>query len=231
MFDRHCSPTSEWQDAVTSRLNARAAQRNTVISDGESFGEAAGAPALPSKTLKNNNNSNNASAERTDRPVLSVQPPAGATPDVLSPASGVERGENGQPQRQKRRVESDHAGASAAGSPASTSRSGRSQSPMQTYPAPHPALMGKPSMHSLRGGQSPPTRREEASDEETHGDDEESGEDELAIAVGQLSMNEDSQVRYHGKASGLHLLNVSTREDGRSEGGIWSVGWFPPAFV
>ena len=60
---------------------------------------------------------------------------------------------------------------------------------------------------------------EEESVEET----EESGEDEMAVAVGQLSLNEDEQVRFHGKASGLHLLGASERVDGRSEGGIWCV--------
>ncbi|KAF9463229.1 fungal-specific transcription factor domain-containing protein [Collybia nuda] len=54
-----------------------------------------------------------------------------------------------------------------------------------------------------------------------------SGE-ELAGAVGQLSLNEDEQVRYHGKASGLHLLGVKDRVDGRNEGGIWR---FPKARV
>jgi hypothetical protein len=46
-------------------------------------------------------------------------------------------------------------------------------------------------------------------------------EDELTGAVGQLSINEDEQVRYHGKASGLHILNNKERVDGRNEGGIW----------
>lgn len=46
-------------------------------------------------------------------------------------------------------------------------------------------------------------------------------EDELTGAVGQLSLNEDEQVRYHGKASGLHLLGNKERVDGRNEGGIW----------
>jgi hypothetical protein len=36
-----------------------------------------------------------------------------------------------------------------------------------------------------------------------------------------LSLNEDEQVRYHGKASGLHLLGNTDRVDGRNEGGIW----------
>lgn len=51
-------------------------------------------------------------------------------------------------------------------------------------------------------------------------------EDQLTGAVGQLSLNEDEQVRYHGKASGLHLLGDKERLDARNEGGIWSV-FFP----
>lgn len=50
-----------------------------------------------------------------------------------------------------------------------------------------------------------------------------SEEDDLAIAAGQLSLNEDEQVRYHGKASGLHLLGAKERIDDRNEGGIWLV--------
>ncbi|KAI0800103.1 fungal-specific transcription factor domain-containing protein [Fomes fomentarius] len=61
--------------------------------------------------------------------------------------------------------------------------------------------------------------------EEESVDDSESGEDEIAIAVGQLSLNEDEQVRYHGKVSGLHLLGANERQDGR---GIWR---FPKARV
>ncbi|KAE9408528.1 hypothetical protein BT96DRAFT_970469 [Gymnopus androsaceus JB14] len=49
----------------------------------------------------------------------------------------------------------------------------------------------------------------------------ESDEDELAVATGQLSLNEDEQVRYHGKASGLHILGAKERVDDRNEGGIW----------
>ncbi|KAJ7216402.1 fungal-specific transcription factor domain-containing protein [Mycena pura] len=71
----------------------------------------------------------------------------------------------------------------------------------------------------------------------------------LAGAVGQLSLNEDKEVRYHGKASGLHLLArrpvpaqspsptpvredereaARRAEDGRNVGGIWR---FPKARV
>ena len=47
------------------------------------------------------------------------------------------------------------------------------------------------------------------------------GEDDVVDAVGQLSVNEDEQLRYHGKASGLYLLGFSAKEEARNEGGIW----------
>ncbi|KAF8839695.1 hypothetical protein BDN67DRAFT_905011 [Paxillus ammoniavirescens] len=53
-------------------------------------------------------------------------------------------------------------------------------------------------------------------------------DDDLVNAVGQLSLNEDEQVRYHGKASGLYLLDVSAKAEARNEGGIWR---FPKARV
>lgn len=56
----------------------------------------------------------------------------------------------------------------------------------------------------------------------TSDDSEEEGE--FAGAVGELSLNEDEQVRYHGKASGLYLLGNKERIDRRNEGGIWFVG-------
>ena len=43
-----------------------------------------------------------------------------------------------------------------------------------------------------------------------------------------MSLNEDEQVRYHGRASGLHLLSNTERHDRRNEGGIWR---FPKARV
>ncbi|KAI5120399.1 hypothetical protein M0805_000178 [Coniferiporia weirii] len=55
-------------------------------------------------------------------------------------------------------------------------------------------------------------------------------EDEEGITdgVGQLSINEEAQVRFHGKASGLHLLGHKLRVDGRNKGGVWH---FPKARV
>jgi hypothetical protein len=46
-------------------------------------------------------------------------------------------------------------------------------------------------------------------------------EDALVSEVGQLSLNEEREVRFHGQASGLHLLDLKERVDGRNEGGIW----------
>jgi hypothetical protein len=51
-------------------------------------------------------------------------------------------------------------------------------------------------------------------------------EDSLVSEVGHLSLNEEREVRFHGQASGLHLLDVKDRVDGRNEGGIWSVVLF-----
>lgn len=48
-------------------------------------------------------------------------------------------------------------------------------------------------------------------------------DDALVSEVGHLSLNEEREVRFHGQASGLHLLDVKERIDGRNEGGIWSV--------
>ncbi|RDB29501.1 Nitrogen assimilation transcription factor nit-4 [Hypsizygus marmoreus] len=39
--------------------------------------------------------------------------------------------------------------------------------------------------------------------------------------IGELSLDENQEVRFHGKASGLHLLSRSSRTDDRIEGGIW----------
>ncbi|KAH9937840.1 fungal-specific transcription factor domain-containing protein [Epithele typhae] len=81
--------------------------------------------------------------------------------------------------------------------------------------------------HSSASSRSP-IRRTVPAEEESMEDSDESGEDEMAIALGQLSLNEDEQVRFHGKMSGLHLLGVKERQDGRGEGGIWR---FPKARV
>ncbi|TFK46073.1 hypothetical protein OE88DRAFT_1668214 [Heliocybe sulcata] len=56
-------------------------------------------------------------------------------------------------------------------------------------------------------------------------DNEEAGytDDESSQAVGQLSLDENHEVRYHGEASGLHLLGQQERTDDRKEDGIWNL--------
>ncbi|KAF8078976.1 fungal-specific transcription factor domain-containing protein [Lyophyllum atratum] len=39
--------------------------------------------------------------------------------------------------------------------------------------------------------------------------------------IGELSLDENQEVRFHGKASGLHLLGRNIRTDDRIDGGIW----------
>ncbi|KAG2045142.1 fungal-specific transcription factor domain-containing protein [Suillus americanus] len=55
---------------------------------------------------------------------------------------------------------------------------------------------------------------------DSEGTDEPNGPD---TAFGQLSLDENQEVRYHGKVSGLHLLGRSSRLDSRHEGGIWKL--------
>ena len=74
------------------------------------------------------------------------------------------------------------------------------------------------------------SRREESRSPPVH-EDSADEDGALAAEVGQLSLNEESELRFHGKASGLHLLGVKDRLDGRNEGGIWRFpksGVWPP---
>ncbi|KAK0481545.1 fungal-specific transcription factor domain-containing protein [Armillaria novae-zelandiae] len=41
--------------------------------------------------------------------------------------------------------------------------------------------------------------------------------------MGQLSLDENQELRYHGKASGLHLLSRNSRTDDRNDGGVWKL--------
>jgi hypothetical protein len=45
--------------------------------------------------------------------------------------------------------------------------------------------------------------------------------EDIHDTMGQLSLDDASQIRYHGKASGLHLLGQTERVDRRAENGIW----------
>lgn len=53
---------------------------------------------------------------------------------------------------------------------------------------------------------------------------------DLPQAIGELSLNEDDQVRHHGQASGLYLLGDQERLDNRYNGGIWYIS-LPPLLL
>ncbi|KAI0049260.1 hypothetical protein FA95DRAFT_1557057 [Auriscalpium vulgare] len=57
-------------------------------------------------------------------------------------------------------------------------------------------------------------------------------ETEATSTLGKLSLDENKEVRYHGAASGLHLLSQADRTDERKVGGVWNLPMarvWPPA--
>jgi len=56
--------------------------------------------------------------------------------------------------------------------------------------------------------------------------------DDAANMIGELSLDENKEVRYHGLISGLHLLSQADRTDERKIGGVWQLPMarvWPPA--
>ncbi|KAI0080455.1 hypothetical protein K474DRAFT_1637713 [Panus rudis PR-1116 ss-1] len=249
-------PTTEWQEAVIARMNSAALRRNTTLPEQDQvFGEVdlnsivANTSSAPPEQAPQPMDEDNAAPARepksSARPALSLQPPTSTSPAPGPASSGVlltphsataERPHSAadvSARRQRRRMDGDE---HTAQSPSNTSASGRSRSPVRyALPPPHPALLSPGSAsggaRGVRTSLSPDLQDADGDDESIAAaleGEEGDGEDELAIAVGQLSINEDEQVRYHGKASGLHLLGSNERADGRSENGIWR---FPRARV
>ena len=158
------SPSNEWQDRVIGRLNAAAADRDTLLPEGQVA----------------------STVEEGDE---EISRSASTFANAAARQAADNQAANGDARRQRRRLDE---GTELEISRRSTS-SASSRSPLRR-------------------------NNPEESVEET----EESGEDEMALAIGQLSLNEDEQVRFHGKMSGLHLLGVRERKDGHlNEGGIW----------
>ncbi|KAF7762266.1 transcriptional regulator family: Fungal Specific TF [Agaricus bisporus var. burnettii] len=81
-----------------------------------------------------------------------------------------------------------------------------------------------PSNSCSSSAKSPMSKTQEDEDAGTEKEEQK----QLVEAVGELSLNEDEEVRYHGQASGLYILGVQERVDKRNEGGIWR---FPGARV
>ncbi|KAA1474412.1 hypothetical protein DENSPDRAFT_328671 [Dentipellis sp. KUC8613] len=199
-------PSNEWQDRVIAQINSLALSRNqNAWTPGDS-------PA-PHPASQPTEGGEAEGTRRTARPTLSIVPPNGnGTSRSLSPT-----------RRQRRRV-------GEAGSMSAHPSLGGSRAAPGGSPSPSRSPRYRASLGSLRDYDS--TSRSPGDGERERGTpdalDDNSEEDELAGEVGQLSLNEEREVRYHGKASGLHLLGVKDRVDGRNEGGIWR---FPKARV
>ena len=126
--------------------------------------------------------------------------------------------DNNLSRRQRRRVdEGEHSPFSNSIYAPQSRRSSVGHPRSLRSPAPSP-LVGE----SRRGDAGSVFRRSSSADAGQITSDIDSEEEaEFTGAVGQLSLNEDEQVRYHGKASGLYLLGNKERIDRRNEGGIW----------
>ncbi|KIJ66200.1 hypothetical protein HYDPIDRAFT_26571 [Hydnomerulius pinastri MD-312] len=110
---------------------------------------------------------------------------------------------------------------STAGGPSNPAmRAGPSQSPTRSFggaPLPQRRRLDDP----LSSGVPGQPDWNDMYTMEALSDSEDTDESSGATAFGQLSLDENQEVRYHGKASGLHLLIRSDRLDSRLEGGIW----------
>lgn len=189
------SPSNEWQDNVTAMLNVAAGfEADKSEEDQDAQGNEGGVEDAELRS-----------------PLRIVPPQRPASSDTHT------SDENQSPARRQRRRIGEHdfsphglhyptspnaSSASLAHTGSAIRRRGRSFS--QTYSSLSP-------LHPLN------QQRRCSSFDSLSSD----SEDDLTGAVGQLSLNEDEQVRYHGKASGLHILHNKERVDNRNEGGIW----------
>ena len=173
------------------------------------------------------------STEWQDRVVAMINGVSSSLPrppqDYNSPKSDVSEGSISQTRRQRRRVDTeDHRLRSpleVSKSPSESAASVYENCP-SWYQTPSPAL-GEFGLSPLPVSGTTDRRSSSIDSEPLESDSEE----ELLSAVGQLSMNEDEQIRYHGKASGIYLLGRKERLDQRNEGGIWLVFfWYFPSF-
>lgn len=216
------SPSNEWQDTVAERLKSAARERAS------------------------------ASASHRARPSLSILPP-GSSNNLSGPTSVGDAGGPDERDRRRRRVDSISSSTHPtrdehSHSPERMRRAHRPSvslsvaselfSPMigtsVSAARYSPPVAPQPSYASAAGSNGAATGLSQSTPSDGFAgqpasdvglEDGETGEDEEGItdAVGQLSLNEDAQVRFHGKASGLHLLGQKPRVDGRNRGGIWLV--------
>ncbi|KAF9269506.1 hypothetical protein L218DRAFT_953120 [Marasmius fiardii PR-910] len=220
-------PSNEWQDAVVDMLHSKCKAKDNRLDT----------PRNPIFEVSDNSL---ADQPQSRRPALSLD-----TDRRPSTANTDDSGGSSPARRQRRRINDDtldgtdidRARKSASTPSTSTSRSvnsplGRatssqssrvSQSPQSfefNVPNPPPSAATKSTQSRNRIH----TTRPSLIDVEGYLSEDE----DVPNAIGQLSLNEEEQVRYHGKTSGLHLLGAEDRIDDTSMGGIWR---FPKARI
>ncbi|SJL10087.1 uncharacterized protein ARMOST_13469 [Armillaria ostoyae] len=198
-------PSNEWQDRVTHMLDLlrRDVAARTTVS---------GPSDLPLPSLSHQQTSQSRSAR--DLPSLITSIPLSRSTSYQHPEqeSSASDGSHSPGRRLRRKVDSGDVPYPSSAPPSALS-------PIRS----NSAFDFRSSVSPVRAGKSAGVIRSPIGSFSS-----ESDEDDFLGAVGQLSLNEDDEVRYHGKASGLYLLGGTERHDNRNEGGIWR---FPKARV
>ncbi|KAK0469332.1 fungal-specific transcription factor domain-containing protein [Desarmillaria tabescens] len=214
-------PSNEWQDRVTHMLDLLrrdTAARSTV----------SGPSDTPLPSLNHQQTSQSRSAR--DLPSLITSIPLSRSTSYQHPeheSASASDGSHSPGRRLRRKVDSGDVPYPSSAPPSALSPI-RSNSAFDFRSSVSPGRAGKSAGVIRRSvsdivNRTVPTRSASPASFSS-----ESDEDDLLGAVGQLSLNEDEEVRYHGKASGLYLLGGTERHDNRNEGGIWR---FPKARV
>ncbi|KAG8948397.1 hypothetical protein FRC04_009767 [Tulasnella sp. 424] len=234
-------PPHEWQDGLTNLINSRPHERlhsNGGSSGGGKFNDSVSSAAGPAPSL---------GSTGTDSPHSGFS--TGLNLDETKPAVHSNYAFDGVNPYQRRRIGTPSSpplnliNARGLGNPVALSSSSTSSfhhhGPTRTRS--NKSLAGE---YAGSHSNTPPLMHFRGS---PYGDEDSDSEaSDLADNVGQLSINDHKQVRYHGKASGLHLLmpamedaedavmmghqvpSTASSKGTRVKGGIWE---FPPAGV
>ncbi|KAJ7778867.1 fungal-specific transcription factor domain-containing protein [Mycena olivaceomarginata] len=177
MLTHLCSPSHEWMDRVTAHLLRRARERRSQN---------------PNRNMNTNNTTNNDSTGN-----ISFHSPTGGRTIVRGGrrAPRTRRTRTGTGRSARRGRSGGRTRPRARGATRNSTSTCRTRRRRRRRAGPRRRTCGKAAARGRSGAAGGAGRGRE-----------EGGADGLAGAVGQLSLNEDKQVRYHGKASGLHLL-------------------------
>ncbi|KAH8112249.1 fungal-specific transcription factor domain-containing protein [Phellopilus nigrolimitatus] len=203
-------PSNEWQDTVTERI--KVAVRSRTSGQG-SASLAIGYPTTSSSIIGKQHFPQDIGRRDERERQRRRLGPISTTQHVSEMNHSPERLTH--PRSAHRQSVSSISGTSELVSPLTSTNAARYSPPV--VPVPSYASSTLPYGHVGFDGANNLEESENVEDQEG-----------ITDGVGQLSINEEAQVRFHGKASGLHLLGQKLRLDGRNKGGIWR---FPKARV